>query len=252
MQQVRYQAASSEYADAFRTTATAKNVFLILLVLSLLAQIGAFVAVEFVGVVDPIHAQADRDASPVDANAPADANSVEKETDGAAAKVDTTRDETELSRATIWSETLNWVLPATRFFSFVLAVLLVATLAMSVNLSLLDRLGGVAGFLAAFYWAIVLGVMVFPWQKALSGSLLCGATFSYVQLIEWAQRIRPSWSGQDPTLPDRILYFGRFIAYPALALMVALVLQLRFARGYGDMGAAKGGSASREVPLDEV
>ncbi len=251
MQQVRYQAASSEYTDAFRTTATAKNVFLILLVLSLLAQIGAFVAVEFVGVLDPIYARGIDQAPAGDANTPLDANSSDAASGSGATQVDTSEQETDLSRATIWSESLNWVLPATRFFTFVLAVLLVATLAMSVNLSLLDRLGGVAGFIAAFYWAIVLAVMVFPWQKALSGSLLCGATFSYAQLIEWAQRVRPAWSGQDATLPARILYFGRFIAYPALCVMVALVLQLRFARGYGDMGAVKGGS-SREVPLDEV
>ena len=83
VEQVRYQAAGSDFMEAFRSTRAAKNVFLIILLLAILMQIAGFVAVYFMDVVDPIHkpqVQIDPPAAKAQALAPsAEANRSKKE-----------------------------------------------------------------------------------------------------------------------------------------------------------------------------
>jgi len=159
MTQVRFETYISTYADAFRSVRAAKNIFWVLLVVAVLAQVASFVLVDFVTVLG---------VPPGDDAA-----------------------------ASAWREVLDWALQATQFLAMVLCCLLVLTLLFGVKLSLIGRLGSTAGFLSAFFWSLLLLAALVPWQSAFTGRFACGALFTLPELLgemaKMAPEKEPGW-----------------------------------------------------------
>ncbi len=136
----------------------------------------------------------------------------------------------------MWYLVLVWALPTAKFLAVVIAALLTCTLLLAVLMSLVGRLGGAAGFVSAFFWSLILLAMVTPWQQVLNGTWACGALYNLSDLLTQIKLVKPSWDPPTPpTTLDLTLFYARFLAYPAIALLVWLVVQTKFARGYGRM-----------------
>ena len=197
-----------EYAIAFRSIRAAKNLAATLIILCILAQIGATIAVHFARVLDdPVAAAPSTQPDAVPASTqPADS---------------------EFDVAAVGRGLLEYGLPGSRFGALLLCLLLVLMVMFAVKLSLVERIGGVAGFISAFNWSLILLMMLVPWRPILDSSLSCGALFNFTELIR-----ADSALGDAPSQIDQVLFYARFIAYPCLALLVCLVVQAKFARGY--------------------
>lgn len=195
-----------EYAEAFRSIRCAKNLFWFLLGLSILIQLISFIAIDFFGVID---------------------GSAEI----AAVTTTTAPSEGGIGDADVWYYSLQWILPGTKFIAVVSAGLLALTLMLGVKISLLGRLGGVAGLISAMFWSLILLAIVVPWQQIVHGQIASGALYNLGDLVAKAKTVKASWGAEDTSLAELILYYGRFMAFPIIALLVWLVTQAKFARG---------------------
>jgi len=216
VEQIRHSSGRSEYAVAFRSIRASKNLAAAIVAICILLQIGVAAAVHFAKVLE---------------TAPTNAPAVEDNVDEPVAKTDaeaTTRpaDQAEGS-AVIWREALHWGLPATRFAAMAVCLVLVLMVMFAVKLALIERVGGVAGFIAAFNWSAILLVMLVPWKPILGSAFSCGALFNLGEL-----EAADAALGAAPDLFQQAMFYGRFIAYPAVALFICLIVQVKFAKGY--------------------
>jgi len=198
------------FPAALRSVRAAKNWLLLAIIVCLLVQLAGFVMVHFMGFVD--------EAGPVVALKNAAAT--------------TTQPVSADEDSTLVFETLKWVLALTKFGALVAAGLLSLTLLLTVNLSLLGRLGGPAGFLGAFFWSLVLLAVLIPWRSAVKADLMCSATFNLGHLMSMAKDVKTSWGAATPDWATVAFYYARFLVYPALAVLIALVVAARFSGGY--------------------
>jgi len=210
-----------EYAEAFAAVKRGKNLFLLLVLLAIGVQLGAFILVEFVGVLGPRKA-VETQVSPL---AP---------TTAPAAMAGGELTATDKACQT-WRTVLSWALPAAKFLAPTACMLLVLMLLFAVKLSLIGRLGGIAGLVGALLWSVILLALVAPWQQIFKGSLACGAMSSYGEMVNWVNKFHAPADGKASGMTDQIFFYARFIAYPAMALLVWLVVQVKFARGCGRM-----------------
>ncbi len=120
--------------------------------------------------------------------------------------------------APVWSQVLHWALPATKFIALVCSALLAMTMLFGVQMFILGRRPGLAAMLGAFYWSLALLTALAPWQQL--GSFATGATFNVAQLDQWLKE-------EDSTLLDKVLLYARFIAYPALAMVVTVTIHFK-------------------------
>lgn len=225
MEQLRYKTVEPEYAVAFRSIRAGKNFFAMVIALCIVAQLAGFVLVRFAGVTDAPAA-----ASSGPASRPASRPTVEINA-AAVQRAATWRNVIGLAlpqRAATWRNVIGWALPATKFAAPAACLLMLFVLTLALNLSLLERVGGVAGFISAFFWALILLAMLIPWQHAPWTSYAKGALFNLgdLEVATWGL------AAGSATALDQIVYFVRFIGYPVLALLVWLVVQVKFARGY--------------------
>jgi len=215
VEQIQQAQHRAEYAIAFRSIRAAKNFAATLIILCILTQIGATLAVHFARVLDALPTAATPTAA---RTLPAAEAGAEPATQPADSDVDF---------AAICSVLLKYGLPGMRFAALVLCLLLVLMVMFAVKLSLVERIGGVAGFMSAFNWSLILLMMLVPWQQILSSSLSCGALFNFNELTR-----ADSALGETPGQLDQLLFYARFIAYPCVALFTCLIVQMKFAKGY--------------------
>lgn len=210
----------SEYANAFKTMRLAKNFFALLILVSILVQAFGFIVVNFTGVLD---------AHPAYAFEADTTKMSDEEKDEHVA---------EVGSATYWGHLLAWALPATKFLALVSAILLTIILLTSVQISLLGRLGGVRGLIGAFFWSLLLLAMVVPWQQALEADFACGALYNFGEIAGDARPFKAAWVSQtSPGTLHSILYYARFLAFPAVTLLVWLTVLIRFGHGCRKMQA---------------
>lgn len=249
---------NSPFTEALTTVRCAKNVFLTVLILSLLIQLAGFVMVRFTKLVaEPVSSMAAEPAPKHNlvqtaATAPA---SGEATTMAAAATSEPTSASApavaawhksaghhRMAQASTctdgyktWYHVFRWLLPATMFLAMISGALLLLTLMFTVKLSLLARTPGVEGYLSSFFWAMLLWVLLIPWQQMMDGRFLYGATFTLEELIRQTRTI--FWEGND-TIVESLTYYLRFMFYPILALVIALYVQCRYALGVRRMTMA--------------
>jgi len=223
MEQLTAPAAEEECRCAFATVRLAKNCLWWLVLLAVVVQLTGFVLVRFVdGIPEPLP------------QAPPTAVAVKAQTQPAGAARAPAED------AAPWRRALSWALGATKFTGLAAGTLLTLTLLVAVKLSLVGRTGGIAGFVGAFFTALVMWVFLVPWQQVANFSFACGALFN---LGELERRTNELLSGGSVVFAA--VYYLRFVAYPLFVVMLLLLVQARFARGHRRMSL---GVARPEVP----
>ena len=206
MEQLKASVGPLEYFDAFKVARRGKNLLIAIILLSILVQLAGVILVEFVGLSD---------ATPPPATQ-------------AAASAPAATGPTTTAAGLPLRPTAFWLLPATKFTALAASLLLMLILMFSVELSLLSRLGGTAGFMRAFFLSLILLAMLVPWQQIMNATYACGALFNLGQLEEARRQL------QDDKL-SQVLHYARFIAYPSLALLVLIAVQIAFGKGYRKM-----------------
>jgi hypothetical protein len=101
-------------------------------------------------------------------------------------------------------------------------VLYCLSLLISVKLTLVGQLGGMANAGKAFFLSLVVMVLIVPWQDVISPEVP-GVLFSYKELTLWYQHVRLN---ADPP-SGYLLYYGRFVGFWAFSMIVLLVAQWR-------------------------
>ena len=211
-----------EYSRAFASVRTAKNWFWCLILAALLVQAVAFVLVRFAGVVDLDKlAEAKEPAATV---APAE--------DAPKAPATTTLPANAESGDGAWGLLLGWALPVSKFVALASAILLSLAMLLATNVSLVGRSPGVAGYVSAFFWSLLLCLFLLPWQQALpESSILCGATYNFGEL---SSQTRLVTSG-SAAWGKHLHYYSRFVAYPVFVVLLWLMVQVKFGQGYRRM-----------------
>ena len=204
---------AADYAAALKSLRGAKNFFWWLIIIALAVQLVSFVLVQWVGVVD-----AKYEPTP-------------KVTTQTAKQVAEARSDAA-GPAAVWDGLLHWVLPGTKFVAFISALLLVCMLVISLKLSLIGRLGGAAGMIGAVLWSLLLLAMVTPWQQIMDTSVACGALYNLDDLVRGVRGVKSTWGAENVSFVRHMMHLGRFILYPVATMLVWLLTQARFARGY--------------------
>jgi hypothetical protein len=154
-------ATAADYADAMLTARRARTVFGYALVLILLLQLGLFVMVHFTTKLNS-HVTPDSLAATVQSSPP---------TTSPAAGV-------AQAPARSWSrQILKYIVGLSTYFGLIFAVLLCLILLLLLNVMLIGRLIGVSHVTGAFIWALVVLLLVFPWQAILNNQDLTAETF---------------------------------------------------------------------------
>ena len=223
-----------EFHDALRSVRCAKTWLLLGVLLVLAVQVGVFAFVHFGGALD--EPAADAATTQPAATAEGDKTEMAVEDDTSPVGPDAQPDESaetadRETRATL-RDAMTWALAGTKFFGVVLALLLVLTVMFGVKLSLLGRIGAPSGFLGAFYWSLILLAVMTPWQAIINSAVACGATFNLDQLERLRETVQAGADGEKPRLLAVVFFHARFIAYPALAVLIELVVAAKFGRGF--------------------
>jgi len=225
-----------QYREALRSVRVAKNIFWWLIFAALAVQLAGLVLVRFIKVVDesgkmrrllaeakpaaPATGPTTEPAKPEQAPATQAAQAAPTPQTALAEPVD--------AAAEAWQAVLQWAMPVAKFIALAAGMLLVLTLLFTVKLSLLGRMAGVPNQLNAFFWSLLLWVMLIPWQQALPGStIMCGAPSNLADLMADTAKLTGNIG-----LFTHVVYYARFAAYPLLAVVVWVWVQTKFACGY--------------------
>lgn len=210
MDPIQYNTSSSEYAQAMRSIRAAKNVFWTIAVLAILIQTSIFLLVH---VWPPIHCHVLQTTAQA-AMAPAPAS--EPSATPAPPVVN-------WAKWASWSQLLHWLLPVTTFVGAVSAMLLTLSILFGVLIALLGRRPGLATMISAFFWSLILLAAMIPWQQVMPGNFVTGATFNLADLKWWE-----SWVAKA-SVWEHLWLYGRFLGFLVAALVVAVVVQAKFA-----------------------
>ena len=196
-------ATAADYADAIMTARRAKNTLFLLLLLILIGQMALF----FLGRQNVVKLS----------DAPVPAAAVET-----AATRPTTAPVVPSARTL---SILEYVVGLTAYLGVALTIVLAVVLLLIVKIMLVGRLIGVARLTSAFIWTIVLFALLFPWQAFWSDYdfKVPGALYTWNELVH---RVNSS-----PQSDAMVLFWARFVAFPALALIILLSIQVKSRRG---------------------
>ena len=252
MQQLRQEATVPEYADAFRSIRAAKFWMSLLLILTLLIYLATFLVAELNLLPDgttevkpaakstniatpPKPAAATQEATAAKDDAATKPSAGEgSKAPAAAPKASAGGSAKPAEPPSEWRATckilLAEALPALKFLAFVAAILLSVTLLLAFKVALTGQLGGVSSLISAFFWSLILLVFLTPWD------ILFPFTAKYVGLftsgIDQIRQHKEDLLGRLDKPTALIQYYGKFVAWPAIALLIWVIVTVKFGRGY--------------------
>ncbi len=203
-----------DYAGAMRAISSARGLFLLLLILSLLLHVGVYCCSRWTGIFAPTQAAADEIASPAPPVAPGTIDLEE------AAQEDF---------ASIYYA-VRLVMPLAEFVGQLSCGALVLCYLLAANVALSGRLGGVRGSISAFFWMVVVLALLFPWDRWLGdvrGQVqVPGVYVTFEEVTDLPDDLA------DRTVVGQALHYARFLGYPLLAFVIIMIGDRRYAKGY--------------------
>jgi hypothetical protein len=248
-----------DYLDAFSSVRRARSIFLTVIILSLLAHVGAYVMARW-GLRIEAEIKKAAATNPFEPTAPSPHKvtlprvPLPSETQPASKPAGTTRATdgpkaaASRPRTTMPREALKVPVPATarfagrdvfmeeeilifltiaRFAGLAAAGLLVLTCLIAVNICLAGRMGGISDATSAFFWSIVLIALLFPWRH-----LIPGESIELPDAFFDLEQLRQGLAAPLTTVFENVRHYGRFIGCPALAILVSIVSGVRLSLAY--------------------
>lgn len=247
MEQIRHPIGDAEYRCAFDTLRGFKTLFWWLLLILIVLDLAALAVVAFLPAYrDAIESPSE--AAQVAPDAPADADEAETPDDDLMALDDDDEPADDAAAATRGAgvaqdlprpgatyrtvhNLMLVLLPVFRFVALVAALLLALTLLIELIVSLTGQLGGAGSFAGAFVWSALLALLFIPWDRALLGPWIPPSVMYYgpdlvpdTRAIVWNRPANIDWE-------STVLYWVRYVAYPAVAILILIVIQAKFSRG---------------------
>jgi hypothetical protein len=125
--------------------------------------------------------------------------------------------------ASKWQQVMEIGLPIAGLVAVAAALILVVLTIAGIGVNLVGRLPGLAAMIGAFYWSLVVAVLVLPWGRLLGGVL--------AEKLPWVfctyKDIDAAVGGAGDTVQ-----FGRFLVWPACVLVAAWICGGRFGNAY--------------------
>ena len=139
---------------------------------------------------------------------------------------------------------MEYLVAITGFAGIVLAVVLAAVQLLIVTIMLVGRLIGVSRVTSAFIWGLLLIVLLFPWQSLLLSPISAtdhspNATNTEFKLpgvlYTWGEITHPTlgatFNATELSINLAYLRWARFVIWPAIAVLLLLVIQSKSSRG---------------------
>jgi hypothetical protein len=200
-----------DYAGAMRTIRAARGLFLLLLLLSLVIHAAAYSFGRWTQFLSETEAVQQEVQSPAPAEAPGASDLGEP-----------------VERVTWLYYLVKMILPLSEFVGQLACGALLLCYLLSANVALSGRLGGVRGSLSAFFWMLVVLILLFPWHRWLGeGSGQVQIPGVYLDFEE-ATHLPTEFADR----PAEVLHYVRFLGYPLLVLVIAVVGDRKYAKGY--------------------
>jgi hypothetical protein len=217
-------ATAADYADAMITARRTKGWLFIILLLLLLIQVTVFFLAAYTDLIL---------VTPSQAEAPA-------VVEGEAAAEVTVAAAPAQTRLGDFMQYLNVLIA---FLGLTLAVVLSVVLLILVFIMLVGRLIGVSRMTSAWIWSILLVVILFPLQSLLVSPVTVppveeiaaidryefkfpGVLYTWTELASHARFMH-----REAPIAEQILKWVRFVAYPVLAMIILLMIQVKSNRG---------------------
>ena len=102
------------------------------------------------------------------------------------------------------------------------AALFCFALFFSLMVSLVGRLGGIRHVSRAFILSLILLALMLPWQRLLNSTIV-GVVWAPAELAEWLE-------SRDDTVVNTVIFYLRFTGYWLVALLLLIMAQARTAR----------------------
>ncbi len=209
-------ATAADYADAMLTARRARTVFGYALVLILLLQLVLFVMVHFTSKLN--------NAVTPDSLATTVQPPPGPPTTSPAAGV-------EAAPARSWArQILKYIVGLSTYFGLIFAALLGLILLLLLNVMLIGRLIGVSHVTGAFIWALVVLLMVFPWQAILNNQDLTAETFKVPGVLYTWNEL--TLHGHFANTGDGMFVnWVRFVVAPVVTIILVFTVLMK--SGYG-------------------
>ena len=122
------------------------------------------------------------------------------------------------------------VMATMRLVGLLASMLLLVTLFLYLEISLLGRLAGVKNLTISFFLMLFFVATVYSWEPLLPGTRVLGSLFAFEDFV--SSYIDYVQGGSALSLVDILYYYGRFLAMPILSLGLNVFAWLQFRRGY--------------------
>jgi hypothetical protein len=221
-----------DYAGALRSVGSARSLFLLLVLLSLLIHAVLYTLARWTPDLVGLPPAVTETTGPV---VPADADQQLTDTDAAADAPQEVRQALAAEPGSLatapppqerQSGLIEAALPLAAFVGLASGILLLFCYLLSVNIALSGHLGGVRGSLAALIWMAIVVLLLLPWQGWLGGwgVNIPGAYLTADEVL--------NVPAQFEDLTTEVVHNVRCLGYPLLVLLIAVVGDRRYARGY--------------------
>lgn len=187
-------ATAADYADAMIAARRAKNVIVLIILMLLLVQLGLFFTARY--------------------------------TDGIIPVTGATTQPSERA-----SDLMQYLTGASIFLGVTLSIVLSFVLMLILKIMLVGRLIGAGRLTSAWIWSIVLMVLLFPWQAFLSNATFSSPEFKIPGVLYLWDELRQFARFPNDPLNHAILKWARFVAFPALAVVLVMLIQVKSNRG---------------------
>ena len=200
-----------DYAGAMRTIRTTRRLFLLLLVLSLFVHGAAYGLGRWTRILSATETVQQEVESPSPEGAP---GTIELQ---------------EPAERFSWTYyVVEMVLPLSEFIGQLSCGVLLMCYLLAANVALSGRLGGVRGSLTAFFWMLVVLALLFPWHRwmgqAIGDVQIPGVYLAFQDVID----VPAEFAGRKA----EVIHYVRYLGYPLIVLLMALVGDRRYAKGY--------------------
>lgn len=244
-------AVSADYADALLAARRAKNWMFLLLMLGLLAQITIFLLARFeIGIkMTPSGETSLQLPTRVEVSAPtttesSPASPTTAESTEAVAVVQTSERSIKVDGEDVTGGVLAWLINSIVYLGTILSIVMSVIILLIVLIMLVGRLLGVSHSTSAYVWAVILAVLIFPWQlfygeETGAASASASQTTRNVDindyrvpgvLYTWGE-LKQGIDFENGFNKVAILRYARFTGFPLVALFILFMVQAKSGRG---------------------
>lgn len=215
-------AASAVYHDALTTARFWRNVCFFILFLAIAGQLALLFTARYTNYIPVDGASGQMNVEPA---APAEPATQPDEVDESAVE-----DAVERVMPSTDRELKHWIhaaLYASLWGALIFSILMSLTLLFTTLVMLNGRTIGVAKEVSAFFWSLVLILLLVPWQWILNHPTIAGGAFHLPGVLyTWPELDQGARFGNAD-----IMGWARFVIWPVFALLVLFMVQARARRG---------------------